>query len=226
MKKTNIILSIFNGILSIALIVMVLLYLNAIKMSKNNLESQLNSANEVFELNKKVQELEEELEKYKKPNITTTVTNSANTNNVTSTEPYIPDGMPVADPNDNSGIKAGDIVFDTKPENVTIEVLEDTITDKSVEILITDTNKDKYGWGVQFAVQKKINKKWENLEYILDEISWIEIAYNLDNNNQLKQKLNIEKYYGKLDKGTYRIVKTQWSNNEYIDLYSNDFEIN
>ena len=99
------------------------------------------------------------IEKYKKPNITTTITNSINTNNVTSTEPYIPDGMPVADPNDNSGIKASDIVFDTKPENVTIEVLEDTITDKSVEILITDTNKDKYGWGVQFAVQKKINKK-------------------------------------------------------------------
>ena len=52
-----------------------------------------------------------------------------------------------------------------------------------------------------------------------------EIAYKLDENNQLKQKINWERFYGKLEKGTYRIVKPQWSNNEYIDLYSNEFEI-
>ena len=43
-------------------------------------------------------------------------------------------------------------------------------------------------------------------------------------NNQLKQKINWEKLYGKLEKGTYRIVKPVYVN-EYVDLYSDEFEI-
>lgn len=221
MKKTNIILIIAVIILSIALIIMALMYFNMRESSKLGLESTLKSQEEVFELNKKIQSLEEELETYQNTNIITTVTNTLNTN---STEPYIPDGMKVADPNYNSGIKASDIKFNRNPENVTIEVLKDTITNTSIEILITDNNEDKYGWGVQFAIQEKVNGEWKNLEYLSDKVSWISIAYNLDENNQLKQKLDIEEYYGKLDKGTYRIVKSQWDN-EYIDLYSNEFEI-
>lgn len=144
---------------------------------------------------------------------------------VTSTEPHIPDGMEVADPNDNSGIKASDIKFNRSPENVTIEVLKDTITNTSAEILITDNNEDKYGWGVQFKIQEKVNDEWKDLEYISDEVAWISIAYNLNEDNQLKQKLNFENYYGKLESGIYRVVKSQWDNNEYIDLYSDEFEI-
>ena len=231
MKKINIILIIFNAILTIALIAMILLYLNAIKMSKNSLESQLTSANEVFELNKKVQELEEEIAGYKNSEIKT-VTNTLTTNiavlndnnSAYSTEPYIPDGMSVAAPNDNTNSKASGIEFNRKPENVTIEVLEDTITNTSVEILITDNNEDKYGWGVPFAIQEKINGEWKNLEHISDRVAWITIAYNLDKNNQLKQTLDIEEYYGKLEPGIYRVVKPVYDK-ENIDLYSNEFVI-
>lgn len=110
-----------------------------------------------------------------------------------------------------------------KAENVTIEVLENTITDKAAEILITDNNKKQYGWGVEFRVQQKIDGKWKELDYISDDLSWIEIAYELDKNNQVKMKVDFEKYYGIL-RGIYRIVKPVYDNG-YIDLYSNEFEI-
>lgn len=140
-----------------------------------------------------------------------------------TTAPYIPDGLNVAN-GDEVGIPADSLEFNRNIENVTIEVLKDTITNKSLEILITDNNEDKYGWGVEFRVQEKINGEWEDLKYVSDDLSWIEIAYELNKNNQLTQKLDIEKYYGELPNGTYRIVK-QVYDNEYIDIYSNEFEI-
>ena len=102
--------------------------------------------------------------------------------------------------------------------------MEDTITNISVEILITDNNEDKYGWGVPFAIQEKIDGEWKDLEYVSDRVAWITIGYNLDKNNQLKQKLDIEEYYGKLEAGIYRVVKPVYDK-ENIDLYSNEFEI-
>ncbi len=110
------------------------------------------------------------------------------------------------------------------PENVTIEVLKDTITNKTAEILITDNNEEQYGWGVEFRVQQKVNGEWKELDYISDDLSWIEIAYALGEDNQVKMKVNFEKYYGTLENGTYRIVKPVYDN-RYIDLYSNEFEI-
>lgn len=110
------------------------------------------------------------------------------------------------------------------PENVTIEVIKDTITNKTAEILITDNNEEQYGWGVEFRVQQKVNGEWKELDYISDDLSWIEIAYALGEDNQVKMKVNFEKYYGTLENGTYRIVKPVYDN-RYIDLYSNEFEI-
>ena len=109
-------------------------------------------------------------------------------------------------------------------ENVTIEVLQDTITPGEVSILITDRNQVCHGWGEEFRVQEKINGEWKDLPYILDEVTWIAIAYVPNANKQLNQKLDIEKYYGKLFSGTYRIVKPVYDNG-YIDLYSNEFVI-
>ena len=41
------------------------------------------------------------------------------------------------------------------PENVTITVVEDTISRNELTIKIADNNEDKYGWGVEFRVQEK-----------------------------------------------------------------------
>jgi flagellar basal body-associated protein FliL len=214
-KKINIILVVIILILSIALAIMTLVYLNTRKISQNNVDIILSNANEVFETNQKISELEEELEKYKNTNSTTATT-------ITNTS-YIPNVVN-DDDSSNYGIEKDDIKFNRNPENVTIEVLDGTITNSSVEILITDNNEDKYGWGVEFYVEKNIDGNWYRIDSISDDLSWITIAYNPDKNGQITQKLDIENYYGKLDNGTYRIVKTVYDNG-YIDLYSNEFEI-
>lgn len=150
---------------------------------------------------------------------------SDNNENISnSTTPYIPDGVNVATNESDTEIPADNIEFNRNKENVKIEVLPDTITKEKAEILITDNNEDHYGWGVEFKVQKKINGEWKDLEYISDDLTWTDIAYSLNENNQLTQKLNIAEYYGELEKGTYRIVKPVYDKG-YIDIYSNEFEI-
>lgn len=336
MKKVNIILIV---LLVISLIVITLMYLNMRESSKKGLESTLQSANEVFELNKRVQELEEELQEYKssftakiihvdeteiktltnanklkdklesleynneicqgiadyvlecydgtiyyikseckgiqkdgkeavlsdeemeqikglilnhningefaiedESNINTTTNTTINTINsinitnttsnntkvtgsgnskATSTEPYIPAGMKVADPNYKGEIKASDIEIDYDLNKVKIEVLKDTVKNTYAEILITDNN--GRSWGESYRIQVTKNNKWEEVAPISD-LNFIEIGYNLDENNQFKQKIKWEKLYGELEKGTYRIVKPIY-NNGYIDLYSDEFEI-
>ena len=224
MKKTNIILIIALIIITIALVFITKMYFDMRKSSELGLKSTLENANLLFEANKKIDELEKELEIYKATSSISTVTNSTTNNKVVSTEPYIPDGVKVAEPNDNSGIKASDIEYNRSPENVTIKVIPDTACDTSVQILITDNNEDKYGWGEPFSIQENVNGEWKDLDYVSDKVGWIAIAYTLNENNQRIQKVDIEEYYGKLDKGIYRVVKTIYDNGN-IDLYSDEFEI-
>lgn len=145
------------------------------------------------------------------------------TDSSNSTNSYIPEGVNVADENE-TGVPADNMEFNRNPENVTIEILSNTISNTSVEILITDNNVDQYGWGVEFRVQEKVNGEWKDLNYISDDLAWIDIAYELNSDNQLTQKLDIEKYYGQLNSGIYRVVKPIYDD-EYIDIYSNEFEI-
>ena len=117
-----------------------------------------------------------------------------------------------------------DTELNRNTNNVTIEVDNTTITPESVTIIITDNNNEHYAWGVEFRVQKKVNEEWEDLQYVSDDLAWIDIAYEVNEDNQLTQKLDIEKYYGKLNNGIYRIVKPVYDNG-YVDIYSNEFEI-
>lgn len=70
MKKSTIIFSIIITILTIALIIMTIMYFNMRKIAKKNFDNVLLNAEYTFEANKRIQELEEELEKYKNPNTT------------------------------------------------------------------------------------------------------------------------------------------------------------
>lgn len=154
-------------------------------------------------------------------------TKSESNNNVpnsNTTTPYIPERTNVADENDTR-IPADTLKYNRNKENVTIEVLQNTITKEKVEILITDNNEYHYGWGVEFRVQEKVNGEWEELNYVSSDQIWNSLAYLPNENNQITQKLDIEKYYGKLFNGVYRIVKPVYDNDDYIDIYSNEFEI-
>lgn len=210
-KKIFIILIVF---LLILLTIMIVLYFNELKIYKNNLA-------QIDNLNKKIENLEE-LDDYKNSSVEENKTNTLNTNSVNSS-PYVPDNIPIDNSNDNSGTKATDIEFDTSPDNVSITVIENTITNTSAEILIKDTNEISYEWGESFRLQEKSNNTWNDATPIKD-LNFVAIAHNLDYNHELVLKINYGDYYGTLKNGTYRIVKTVY-NNKYIDIYSNEFII-
>jgi hypothetical protein len=129
-----------------------------------------------------------------------------------------------SNPVDTTNQGQSNIKSNRNPNNVIIKVDNATIKPESISITITDNNENQYGWGVEFRVQEKVNGEWKDLNYISDNLSWIDIAYQLNEDKQLTQKLDIEKYYGKLSNGIYRIVKPVYDNG-YIDIYSNEFEI-
>lgn len=115
---------------------------------------------------------------------------------------------------------------ETSPDNVRIEVLKDTITNETIDIRITDKNKEKYGWGAQFSIQKYVDEEWKDVPYLSSEdLPIIEEAYTPDENNQIIQKLEINKFYEELTSGTYRIVKPAYYLGEYVKIYSDKFVI-
>ena len=124
---------------------------------------------------------------------------------------------------DDVGTKQEEIVFNRDKEKVTVEVLMDTVTSTGAAIVVTDKNKDTYGWGKSYKIQEKVNGEWLDLTPIA-EMSFEEIAYGLDENGQFEQNIDWARFYGELEKGTYRIVKDTYDKG-YIYFYSNEFEI-
>lgn len=183
----------------IVLVIVVILYMNVRQKNKN--------------LNGEIQDLKNQM----KQDEIASVTNY--------TPAYVPEGMPVADPSENLESEPPQTEFHRNPENVTIEVLEDTITSTSVSISITNKDERILTYGEEFSVEEKVNDEWRRLAYLPDKlITWNAIAYQIKGNSQTTKKINIQNYYGELKKGIYRIVKPIFIGDE-IDLYSNEFEI-
>lgn len=113
-------------------------------------------------------------------------------------------------------------VTSDKLENVKLEIDDSTLSSSGAKLIITDMNKPDLGWGESYSIQKKEENNWVNLQPS-EDVFFSLIHYNLDSNNQVIQQLNWVDYYGELENGTYRIVKSVGSNN--IDVYSNEFTI-
>lgn len=114
--------------------------------------------------------------------------------------------------------------YDRTPEKVIMKVDKSSISRTKITVIITDNNKDHYRFDVKFKIQKKVDGLWNYLGYINDNVRWIAIAYVPNDNNQVIQNIDIEKYYGSLVDGTYRIVK-ELSDEEHTIIYSDEFEI-
>lgn len=106
---------------------------------------------------------------------------------------------------------------------VSIRVLKNTISTQKLDIIIVDNNKLKYNWGAGFKIQKREGNQWNDLKPIKD-LSFEDIAYQLDENNQLRQTINFQEYYGTLETGVYRVVKSVYDKGN-IDIYSDEFEM-
>ena len=113
--------------------------------------------------------------------------------------------------------------YSSDTNQVKIEVDESTITPTSISIIITNNKENDLSYGENFKIQKKINGKWKDLDYASDKLYWKALAYKTKENSQTTNRLDIEYYYGKLDNGTYRVVKP--INGDLVNIYSNEFEI-
>ena len=110
-------------------------------------------------------------------------------------------------------------------ENVIMKVDSITIKPTSISIIIINNNDNEIGYDQEYKIQKNINGEWKYLDY-LPNTSWNDIAYIIKANSQTTKKLNLENTYGELEKGTYRIIKTMFSENgKKTDIYSTEFEI-
>ena len=104
--------------------------------------------------------------------------------------------------------------------DITLSIKENTLTNTSATIIITDNSNKKHTYGNNFIIEKKIKNTWYKL--VAQETWWELVGYEVDENNKLELTQNWDGIYGKLKKGTYRLLKKVGSTNEYIYV---EFEI-
>lgn len=93
-------------------------------------------------------------------------------------------------------------------EDITMEIVEGTLTNTSATIVITDLSGEDNIYDKDYRIDKLEDDKWYTLDDIIKgNVLIAGTGLGLDENNQLKQEINWEKYYGPLEKGKYRIVK-------------------
>ena len=96
-------------------------------------------------------------------------------------------------------------------ENIAMKIKEGSLTNTGATVIITDLsgNENLDLINKKFKIDYKKNNKWYRLESkIKNEVIVSTSDNDVDNgNNTYTQEINWERYYGKLDKGHYRIVK-------------------
>lgn len=96
-------------------------------------------------------------------------------------------------------------------ENITMKIKEGSLTNTGATVIITDLsgNENLDLISKEFKIDYKKNEKWYRLESKIKHEVTVMTGENVVDNkdNTYTQEINWERYYGKLDKGHYRIVK-------------------
>ncbi len=96
-------------------------------------------------------------------------------------------------------------------ENITMKIKEGSLTNTGATVIITDLSGDESVDLInrKFKIDYKKNEKWYRLESKIKHEVTVMTGENVVDNkdNTYTQEINWERYYGKLDKGHYRIVK-------------------
>lgn len=105
-----------------------------------------------------------------------------------------------------------DTTLDDLVENVTVQIYDISLT--GATIIITDKNKEPYTYGQWYKIEKEENGKWIELPPKIKNYGFNDLGYLVDENNEVKFVMDWEWLYGKLDLGSYRIIKKV--NDHYI----------
>lgn len=96
-------------------------------------------------------------------------------------------------------------------ENITMKIKDGSLTNTGATVIITDLSGDENVGLInrKFKIDYKKDDKWYRLESkIKNEVTVMTTDNVMENgDNTYTQEINWERYYGKLDKGHYRIVK-------------------
>lgn len=105
----------------------------------------------------------------------------------------------------NHDLKEGTYITLETP--VKLEVREDTLTRTGATVVITNKSEnDTYEYGYPYHLEVMNNNKWYELETIND-LAFILPAFELLPGDSEELNINWNYAYGKLEDGTYRIVK-------------------
>lgn len=92
-------------------------------------------------------------------------------------------------------------------DKITMEVKQGTLTKSSATIIMTNKTKEEYTYGEPYHLEIKHNDSWHILELEPNnDIFFTMPAYSLKAGESVEKEYNWEYGYGKLKKGTYRLV--------------------
>lgn len=108
-------------------------------------------------------------------------------------------------------------------KNVSLEVVDGSVTSKSLELLITDNNEPSFTWGEHYKIQEKVNDIWVDVNP-KRQATFTDLGYRVDENNQINQTINFSSFYKLNKNSTYRVAK-QVDAGAHIYFCSNEFKI-
>ncbi len=91
-------------------------------------------------------------------------------------------------------------------KDVSIEIKEGTLSATGATIVLTNHSNQEYTYGEEYKIEKKEGFSWKELTC---EDCWFNSYANiLGANEEVELDCNFESYFGKLEKGTYRLTKS------------------
>lgn len=115
-------------------------------------------------------------------------------------------------PNSNINKNKESTIEIAQIKNVSMDIYDISLT--GATLIITDTNKNPYTYGEWYKIEKEDSGKWYDVKPIINNYVFNDIAYLVNDNNEVKFIIDWEWLYGKLSVGNYRILKQV--NNQYI----------
>ena len=91
-------------------------------------------------------------------------------------------------------------------KGVSISVKEYTLAHTDTVIIIKNETDSDIETGTAFSIDKEVNGKWMKLKTKHDTF-WNLVSIIIPSNSSRELECNWEDIYGKLEKGTYRLVK-------------------
>lgn len=89
------------------------------------------------------------------------------------------------------------------------------VTDHSLELTITNNSEQEVNYGEAYKLEKMCESgDWENVDPVIENAGFNAIAYIVNPKSSRQMKIDWEWLYGKLPRGTYRIMIDAWKIND------------